>query len=31
MFLASDAARTITGACLAVDAGGSIPRRQIVG
>ena len=31
MFLASDAARSITGACLAVDAGGSIPRRQIIG
>ena len=31
MYLASDAARSITGACLAVDAGGSIPRRQIVG
>jgi 3-oxoacyl-[acyl-carrier protein] reductase len=28
MFLASDAARSITGACLAVDAGGSIPRRH---
>jgi 3-oxoacyl-[acyl-carrier protein] reductase len=31
MFLASDQARSITGACLAVDAGGSIPRRQIIG
>jgi 3-oxoacyl-[acyl-carrier protein] reductase len=31
MYLASDAARSITGACLAVDAGGSIPRRQIIG
>ena len=28
MFLASNAARSITGACLAVDAGGSIPRRH---
>jgi 3-oxoacyl-[acyl-carrier protein] reductase len=28
MFLASDAARSITGTCLAVDAGGSIPRRH---
>ena len=28
MFLSSNAARSITGACLAVDAGGSIPRRH---